>query len=72
METEHEPHLVTMRVADVYRGPAGDDQPRRHGFHQICAVDLPRGMIGLYSRTGDEGIRDDLRAGAWHAQPFGL
>jgi bifunctional DNase/RNase len=30
METEHEPHLVKMRIADVHRGPAGGDQPRRH------------------------------------------
>src|SRR5919204_1148031 len=42
------------------------------GFHQLWALDLARGMIGPYSGTGHEGIRDDVRSRAWHAQPSGL
>ncbi len=42
------------------------------GFHQIWALDLAGGTIGPYSGTGHEGIRDDPRARAWHAQPSGL
>ena len=42
------------------------------GFHQIWALDLAGGMIGPYSGTGHEGIKDDARSRAWHAQPSGL
>ena len=42
------------------------------GFHQLWALDLASGMIGPYSGTGHEGIKDDARARAWHAQPSGL
>ena len=42
------------------------------GFHQVWALDLASGMIGPYAGTGHEGIKDDTRARAWHAQPSGL
>jgi len=42
------------------------------GFHQLWALDIASGMIGPYSGTGHEGIKDDVRARAWHAQPSGL
>jgi hypothetical protein len=42
------------------------------GFHQIWALDLASGLISPYSGTGHEGIRDDVRSRAWHAQPSGL
>lgn len=42
------------------------------GFHQVWALDLHTGMIGPYSGTGHEDIRDDVRSRAWHAQPSGL
>ena len=42
------------------------------GFHQVWALDITSGMIGPYSGTGHEGIKDDIRARAWHAQPSGL
>jgi sugar lactone lactonase YvrE len=42
------------------------------GFHQIWALDLASGTISPYSGTGHEGLRDDVRSRAWHAQPSGL
>jgi len=42
------------------------------GFHQVWALDLASGMIGPYAGTGHEGIRDEARERAWHAQPSGL
>jgi len=42
------------------------------GFHQVWALDLASGMIGPYSGTGHEGIKDAERGRAWHAQPSGL
>ncbi len=42
------------------------------GFHQLWALDLASGMIGPYSGTGHEGIKDETRTRAWHAQPSGL
>ncbi len=42
------------------------------GFHQVWALDIASTMIGPYCGTGHEGIKDDARARAWHAQPSGL
>ncbi len=42
------------------------------GFHQVWALDLAGGMIGPYAGTGHEGLKDDERPRAWHAQPSGL
>jgi DNA-binding beta-propeller fold protein YncE len=42
------------------------------GFHQVWVLDLLLGEILPYSGTGHEGIKDETRAKAWHAQPYGL
>jgi len=42
------------------------------GFHQVWALDLASAMIGPFSGTGHEGIKDEARGRAWHAQPSGL
>ena len=42
------------------------------GFQQVWALDLASGVIGPYSGTGHEGVKDDARERAWHAQPSGL
>jgi bifunctional DNase/RNase len=57
METEHERHLVKMRVADVHRGPAGGDRPRRH-------------VIVLEEVGGSRRLL--IRAGAFEAEALAL
>jgi DNA-binding beta-propeller fold protein YncE len=42
------------------------------GFHQVWVLDLLLGEILPYAGTGHEGIKDEARARAWHAQPYGL
>ncbi len=42
------------------------------GFHQVWALDLAGAMIGPFAGTGHEGIKDEARGRAWHAQPSGL
>ncbi len=42
------------------------------GFHQVWVLDLLLGEIVPYSGTGHEGIKDETRTRAWHAQPYGL
>jgi uncharacterized protein len=48
METEHEPHLVKMRVADVHRGPVGGDQPHRY----VIVLEEVGGSRRLLVRAG--------------------
>src|SRR5437763_11473194 len=57
METEHKPYLVKMRVADVHRGPAGSEQPRRH-------------VIVLVEVGGSRRLL--LRVGAFEAEALAL
>jgi bifunctional DNase/RNase len=57
MATEHEPHLLQMRVADVHRGPAGGDQLRRH-------------VIVLKEVGGSRRLL--VRAGAFEAEAVAL
>ena len=42
------------------------------GFHQIWALDLRAGTVGVWAGTGHEGIRDGSLQSAWLAQPMGL
>jgi hypothetical protein len=47
MATEHEPHLVKMRVANVHRGPPEGDQPASTGLPRTASCTPSRSLKGL-------------------------
>jgi hypothetical protein len=42
------------------------------GIHQLWALDLEKGLVGVVAGTGNEGLADGPALKAWLAQPSGL